>query len=72
MTSSCRISATDGAFLKVTLQDVASGEGVSTEDTHVRAVTSVCARLDRSAYGKKEWAYVGGDDASSALRASKS
>lgn len=36
-----RVSTANGALLEVTLQDVASREGVAAENTHVRAVTSV-------------------------------
>ena len=52
MTGTCRVTTTNRALLKVTLQDITPREGVSTEHTHIRAVTSVCSLLDWSIYGK--------------------
>lgn len=41
MASARGVAAADGALLEVTLEDVASGEGIPAEDTHVGAITSV-------------------------------
>lgn len=65
------ISATDGTLLEMTLQDITSAKSVSAKYTHVRAVASVYTRLDHSLSGKFQLAYVGANDASNALRASK-
>lgn len=36
------VSTADRALLKVALQDITAGEGITAENTHVRAVTGVC------------------------------
>jgi len=45
VTSSSRVTTADRTLLKVALQDVTSGKGVATEDTHVWAVTGVSQKM---------------------------
>lgn len=45
MTGSRGVSATDGALLEVSLQNVTAREGVAAEDAHVWAVTSVSQKV---------------------------
>jgi hypothetical protein len=72
MTGTCRVTTTNRALLKVTLQDITPREGISTEHTHIRAVTSVCSRLDPVNIWKIVYTYVEGDGASDASHGGKS
>ena len=39
------VTTSQRAFLEMALQDVASGEGILAEDTHVRTVSGICKGL---------------------------
>lgn len=45
MAGTGRVTATNGALDKMTLQNITSREGITAQDTHVRAVAGVCSTI---------------------------
>ena len=52
MASTGWITTTNGAFLEMAFQNVASREGITAKYAHVRSISGICSRLDLLDTGK--------------------